>query len=172
MCEVMVLVSCVKCEGLLSVKCGVSKRKLLKNAVRTNFGSSIMREVGVGDSGLFVRRRMIRDGIGHPLGGPRPRLGDCLLTRRYFFVHFIFAVCWLCSVLCAGWDKVWCESGVWLVSHLDCSGIYQPRYADMGLTPVLRLLAQVLQLVIGASYRYIIRVPHAPKRIEILESLE
>lgn len=64
---------------------------------------------------------------------------------------------------------------VWLVGvtpTVDCSGIYQPRYADMGLTPVLRLLAQVLQLVIGASYRYIIRVPHAPKRIEILESLE
>lgn len=44
---------CVKCEGLLSVKWEVSKRKLLENAVRTNFGSSIMRKVGVGDSGYL-----------------------------------------------------------------------------------------------------------------------
>lgn len=62
-----------------------------------------------------------------------------------------------------------CVKVVWLVSHLDCFGIYQPRYADMGLTPVL--LAQ-FSTGIGASYRDIIRVPHAPNRIEILESLE
>ena len=65
-----------------------------------------------------------------------------------------------------------CVKVVWLVSHLDCFWIYQPRYADMGLTPVLRLLAPGSPTGIGASYGYIIRAPHAPNGIEILESLE